>query len=138
LSSEQAIRLVERVFGAFTDRDAEALLEIAAPDIEFTAPTAARARAGAPYVGHDGMRRYLSDVTGVWRELRVIPQTFRAKGDCVLATGRVYARDHEGAIVDSPAGWIFLVRGDAIACGRVFENAEDAVAAFDARPDPDA
>jgi ketosteroid isomerase-like protein len=134
VSDERAIQLVTEVFEAFTARDQEALRGLVAPDMEFTAPTAAIARAGAPYVGHDGMRHYLDDVASVWRELRVIPQHFRAKGDCVLATGRVYARDHDGSIIDSPAGWLFLVRGDVLACGRAYERAEDAIAAFEARP----
>jgi ketosteroid isomerase-like protein len=133
--NDAATRLVERIFDAFTQRDEAALLTVIARDMEFSAPTADIARAGAPYVGHEGMRQYLADAAGVWRELRVIPQAFRAKGDCVLVTGRVYARDHEGAIIDSPAGWIFLVRGDVVACGRAYERAEDAIAAFEARPE---
>src|SRR3954451_1520421 len=111
-------------------------MQLVAPDMEFSAPTAAIARAGAPYVGYEGMHNYLADVGSIWRELRVIPQQLRAKGNCVLVTGRVYARDHEGSIIDSPAGWLFLVRGDVLSSGRVYELPEDAVAAFEARPEP--
>jgi ketosteroid isomerase-like protein len=124
------------MFDAFTRRDDAALLELVAPDMEFSAaPTAAVARGGAPYIGYEGMREYLNDVSSVWRELRVIPQSFRADDDCVLVTGRVYARDHEGSIIDSPAGWVFRVRDRVVVSGVVYERAEDAVAAFDERSD---
>jgi ketosteroid isomerase-like protein len=136
VTDEASIQLVRRLFEAFTRRDEGAMLALIASDMEFSAPTAAITRTGAPYVGQEGMRQYLSDAATVWRELRVIPQSFQAKGNCVLATGRVYARDHQGSIIDSPAGWLFLVRGDLLVSGRVFERADDAVAAFDARPDP--
>ena len=67
-----------------------------------------------------------------------LAQTFRTRGGAVvLALGRVYARDHEGAIIDSPAGWLLRVRGPRIAFVRVFESADEAVAAFEAAgPDP--
>ena len=132
MTPEPPVQLVTRVFEAFTRRDLGALLGLVAPDVEWFAQTAAIARGGAPYVGHDGMREYMEDIRSVWRELRVIPQAFRSDGDRVLATGRVYARDHHGSIIDSPAGWIFLVRGGLVASARVYDRAEDAVTAFDA------
>jgi ketosteroid isomerase-like protein len=123
------------MFDAFTRRDQAALLDLVGPDMEFSAPpTAAIARRAAAYMGYEGMREYMADVASVWRELRVIPQSFRADDGCVLVTGRVYARDHEGSIIDSPAGWLFRVREGLVVSGRVFERAEDAVAAFDERP----
>jgi ketosteroid isomerase-like protein len=132
VTPEPSVRLVTQVFEAFTRRDLGALLGLVAPDVEWFAQTAAIARDGAPYVGHQGMREYMEDVGRVWRELRVIPQAFRSEGDRVLATGRVYARDHHGSIIDSPAGWVFVVRGDVIASARVYDRAEEAVTAFDA------
>ena len=128
--SEQ-VMLVRRAFDAFTRRDVEAVLELVAPDFEFTAPrTAERTRGGEPYRGRDGIREYFEDVAGVWRELRVIPQQFKREGDRVLALGRVYARDHQGSVVDSPAGWVWEVEDELLAYGRVYERPEDAVRAF--------
>lgn len=132
MSPDDAIELVTKLFEAFTRRDADAILNVVSTDVEFHAPTADIARRGRPYVGAAGMRDYLADVARVWRELRAIPQTFREHDGCVLATGRVYARDHEGSVIDSPAGWLFRVREERVVSGRVYERAEDAVAAFDA------
>lgn len=130
------VEIVRRLFEAFTARDLEGVLAMAAPDLEFHAVTAERTRAGEPYRGEEGMREYFADVARVWRELRVIPQTFRTKaGGVVLALGRVYARDHEGAIIDSPAGWLLRTRGSQIAYVRVFELAAAAVEAFEAEPE---
>jgi len=132
VTPDASVQLVSRLFDAFTRRDPDALDGLIAPDMEFFGPTADIVRGGAPYVGREGMREYLDDVAQIWRELRVIPQSFRVEGDRVLATGRVYARDHEGSIIDSPAGWIFTVGKDRVLSGRVYARAEDAVAAFDA------
>jgi ketosteroid isomerase-like protein len=133
VSTDPSIQLVTQLFDAFTRRDHDALRDMVGPEMEFSAPTAAIARGGAPYVGGEGMSQYLDDVASVWRELRVIPQSFRSEGGSVLATGRVYARDHEGSIIDSPVGWVFEIRDGAVVSGRTFERAEDAVAAFEAR-----
>lgn len=133
MTDAEAVELVRRLFEAFTARDLEGVLAVAAPDLEFHAVTAERTRAGEPYRGEEGMREYFADVARVWRELRVIPQSFRTReGGVVLALGRVYARDHEGAIIDSPAGWLLRTRGSQIAYVRVFELAAAAVEAFEA------
>jgi ketosteroid isomerase-like protein len=133
VTDADAVELVRRLFEAFTARDLEGVLAVAAPDLEFHAVTAERTRAGEPYRGEEGMREYFADVARVWRELRVIPQSFRTReGGVVLALGRVYARDHEGAIIDSPAGWLLRTRGSQIAYVRVFELAAAAVEAFEA------
>jgi ketosteroid isomerase-like protein len=131
VKTDPSIQIVARMFDAFTRRDLVTLLETVGPDMEFAAPTANIARDGAPYIGHDGMREYMADVTRVWRELRVIPQSFRAENDRVLATGRVYARDHQGSIIDSPAGWVFRVSDGQVVRGRAYERSEEAVAAFE-------
>ena len=138
MTGEDDVELARRLFEAFTVRDLGGVLAVAAPELEFHAVTAERTRGGEPYRSEDGMREYFADVARVWRELRVIPQTFRTRGGgVVLALGRVYARDHEGAIIDSPAGWLLRVRGPRIAFVRVFESADEAVAAFAAAgPDP--
>ena len=122
--------LVRRAFDAFTRRDVDAVLELVSPDVLFNAPTAQRAHSGEPYRGRDGMRQYFDDVATVWRELRVIPQSFRSEGGRILAVGRVYGRDHEGSVVDSPAGWVWEARGGLLVYGRVYERPEDAVRAF--------
>jgi len=43
--------------------------------------------------------------------------------------GRVYARGEGGYISDSPAAWLWRIRGDLICWGRVFTSRADALEA---------
>lgn len=128
-TASENIQLVRRVFETFTERDIEGMLALAAPDIEFWGPTAAFAREGRPYAGHEGMRDYFADVARLWRTLEVVPHDFRDLGDRVLVFGRVYARGEGGYISDSPAQWIWGVAGGRITWGRVFTSRAEALAA---------
>ncbi len=129
---QEQLAIVRRAFAAFTRRDADALVGLSADDVEFVLVTAQRTRGGAPYRGAVGVRAYFTDVAGVWRELRAIPQEFRTREGVVLALGRVYARDFEGSLIDSPAGWLWQLRDGRVAYCRVFDRPEEAVEAFQA------
>jgi ketosteroid isomerase-like protein len=95
----------------------------------FEPVTARMVGGGDPYRGHDGMRAYLSDVDRVWQELRLSPDAFHEGADgVVVVTGRVYAWG-AGRVIDSPAGWLFRLRGESIVYGRVFETASGALEA---------
>jgi ketosteroid isomerase-like protein len=123
------IQLVRRLYEAFTNGDIDAMLQVVAPEMEFWGPTAAFARQGEPYVGHDGMRQYFADVARVWRTLEVVPHDFRDLGDRVLVFGRVYARGEGGYISDSPTQWLWQVSDGRVVWGRVFTSKADALAA---------
>jgi len=122
--------LVERAFDAFTDRDLGALLDAAAPDIELNAPgTAALARQGKAYRGHEGICTYFRDVARIWEELEVIPQEYRDLGDHVFVTGRLRARGQGGLIIDEPAYWSVELRGGQIRKLSAFTNRKQALGA---------
>jgi len=131
MAREELVEVVQRLFDAFSRRDIDAATELVHPDIQLVLVTGDRTRGGRPYRGLDGLRAYFDDVGKVWRELRVIPQEYRTREETVLALGRIYARDLEGAIVDSPAGWIWRVEHGRVVYARVFERPEEAIAAFD-------
>ena len=116
------------MFDAFNRRDIDAALAVVDEQVEFLAPTAEIANDGKPYVGHDGMRKYYSDVAAVWKELEVTPTDLREVGDAVLALGRVYGRAEGGYIQDSPAQWVMRFRGDKVRSIRVFTNRTSAFA----------
>jgi ketosteroid isomerase-like protein len=120
--------LVRRAFDAFNSRDIEAALPLMDPAVEFHAPTSELANDGQPYRGHKGMRKYYDDVGDVWQELEVMPAEFREIDEHVLAFGRVYGRGEGGYIQDSPAQWVFTIRGDLIVCVKVFTNRGAALA----------
>jgi ketosteroid isomerase-like protein len=122
------IEVVQAVFAAFAERDLEAVLELAAPEIEFIAVTSDYAGRTEPYRGHEGIRQYFRDVAEVWDELRLTPTDYRIVGEQVLVTGRVSARSPARAVSGS-TGWVWLVRAGKVVRGRVYPSAEDAIAA---------
>ena len=132
MEEEEQLAIVRRAFAAFTRRDADAFVALSTDDVELVLATAERTRGGAPYRGAEGVRAYLSDVAAVWRELRAIPQEFRTRDSVVLVLGRVYARDFQGSLIDSPAGWLWQLRDGRVAYSRVFDRPEAAVEAFHA------
>jgi ketosteroid isomerase-like protein len=124
---EAAIELTEAMFEAFTARDVEAMVGLLDPEMEFfPIGTARLTGSDAPYRGHDGMRRYFADVEDVWQELRVVPQHYELTGDRVLVTGRVYARDRQGGVIDSPAGWLWEIKDRRFTRGQVFDDPDEA------------
>jgi ketosteroid isomerase-like protein len=128
------VEIVQRIFTAFEQRDADAVVALCVPDVLFEPVTAHVAAGGDPYRGHDGMRAYIADVARVWQELRPSPDEFReGDGGIVVATGRVYAWG-AGRVVDSPAGWLFRLRGGRMAYGRIFETASGALEAAGMAP----
>jgi ketosteroid isomerase-like protein len=122
------IEVVQAVFAAFAERDLEAVLELAAPEIEFIAVTSDYAGRTEPYRGHEGIRQYFRDVAEVWDELRLTPADYRMVGQQVLVTGRVSARS-PARVVSGSTGWVWRVRAGKVVWGRVYASAEDAVAA---------
>jgi ketosteroid isomerase-like protein len=124
------IEVVKETFAAFAARDLEAVLALAAPDIEFSAVTSEHAGRTEPYRGHAGLRQYFRDVAAVWEELRLTPREFRARGDLILVTGKVTARSRSRTVSGS-TGWIWRVRDGKVTYVRVYASAADAIAALE-------
>jgi ketosteroid isomerase-like protein len=117
------IAVVREAFGAFARRDLAALIELTDPEVEFFAPTAMLANEGSCYRGHDGIARYLHDVTRVWNRLEVIPEGFREVGNHVVVTGRVRAEARDGLEIENPAAWIWELREGRLCWGCVYDEA---------------
>jgi ketosteroid isomerase-like protein len=118
--------LVERtrqIFEYFSRRDATAMLELCDPAVEFFPVTAAMVADGRPYVGHEGIRRYLADAARIWEQLLVEPSEFhRAGDDTVVVAGRVYAWG-VGRVIDAPVGWVWRFSPAGLAVyGRVYDS----------------
>jgi ketosteroid isomerase-like protein len=120
------VGVVRRVFDALSQRDVPALLELAAPDIEFFAPaTAALTRQGRSYRGHDGIMRYMRDVGRVWDELELIPNSFHESGeDQVIVRGRLRARGRSGVLLDEGANWLVQLHDGKIISSRPLGTAD--------------
>src|ERR1700757_1968782 len=126
LSKEQAI---VRLFDAFSRRRLQDALPLLAEDVVFAPMTAQVTRAGEPYRGHDGIRRYIADVEERWTELTLRPTKIKAAGNAVVALGLVSGRGVAGAFQDAPTTWVFKFRGDQVAHAQIFS---DAVNVFEA------
>ncbi|MEA2286126.1 MAG: hypothetical protein QOJ21_2169 [Solirubrobacteraceae bacterium] len=113
--------IVREVFDAFSRRDLGTLTALCDPEIRFSPATGRIAGRDAPYVGHEGLRRYLADVARVWEELHSEPDVFIELDDRVLCTGRVYAWG-VGRAIDAPAGWVWRVRDGRLVEGQVYET----------------
>jgi ketosteroid isomerase-like protein len=124
------IEVVKAAFAAFAARDLEAVLALAAPDIEFSAVTGEHAGRTDPYRGHEGLRQYFRDVAAVWEELRLTPREFRSHGDLILVTGKVAARSRTRTVSGS-TGWIWRVHDGKVTYVRVYASAADAFAALE-------
>lgn len=112
--------LVHNVFEAFAARDADALLEIMTPEIEFFGPTATVLNEGKCYRGHDGIRRYFQDVDQLWNRLDIEPAKYREVGNHVVVMGRVRAQARDGLELDAPAAWVWRIEHGKIAWGCVY------------------
>ncbi len=122
--------LVRRLFEAFNQRDAEAIVELCSEQMEFVSVTGGEAGRESPYGGRQGLRDYLADVEKVWEELLITPGRVERQGDRLLVVGRVYLRSRELGIRDMPAAWIWELRDGSFVRGEVFVDPAQALARF--------
>jgi len=123
--------LVGRLFHAFNQRDAVAIVSLCAPEMEFLTVTGGEAGHDAPYRGPDGLREYLADVERVWEALLITVGSVERQGNRLLALGRVYVRSRELGIRDMPVAWIWNVEDGLFTRGEVFVDPAEAVSRFE-------
>jgi ketosteroid isomerase-like protein len=114
--------LVEALYEAFSVRDLEAVIALIDRKFVFRPAVTAELTNRPSYHGHAGMRQYFDDIERVWAELRLVPQRFQAEGDALLVLGRVYARTVAGALIDTPAGWVWEGRAGRLTRCSAYES----------------
>jgi ketosteroid isomerase-like protein len=108
-------QVVRRAFQRFGARDAEGLVALMHADGEIY-PYAIDERRGEGYRGHDGVRRYVADVTGIFESFNVDIDELRDVGDgVVLADGRIRGKTLDGMEIDMAAAWLWTVREGRVA-----------------------
>ena len=118
--------LVRRAYQAFSERDLDALMKIADPQIEIHTVTGMIAGRDEPYRGHEGLMAYLRDVAELWDEIELLPGDFHELSDSRLVVfGRVRAR-RELAVIDAPNAWLWEVAEGRIRSARVFGDPQSA------------
>jgi serine phosphatase RsbU (regulator of sigma subunit)/ketosteroid isomerase-like protein len=123
--------LVARLFHAFNQRDAVAMVSLCAPEMEFFTVTGGEAGHDAPYRGPDGLREYLVDVERIWEALLITLGAVERRGNRLLASGRVYVRSRELGIRDMPVAWLWDVSDGLFVRGEVFTDPAEAASSFD-------
>jgi ketosteroid isomerase-like protein len=116
--AQESIETVKSLFRAFAQRDPERVLAYLHPQVRLWVVTAAVARDGRPYVGHDGIRQYFDDVDRVWRVLELLPLEFEQVGEAIVVLGEVRARGPAGEL-RRPAAWTWRFRDGLVIDGRV-------------------
>ena len=123
----QNTRIVRMVFDAFATRDVERLTRLVDRGVMIE-PLSTPVERRTPYLGIDGLRRYLTDLDTTWDQFEISVDRFQGGGDHVVATGRIYAQ-HRDLVADDPAGFVFKLRDSRVVWAKVYPSPDDALAA---------
>jgi ketosteroid isomerase-like protein len=103
------VEIVRRAFQAFNARDVEQLVNLSTADCEWL-PFRAQLE-GIVYRGHEGIRRFVSDIDNEWERYQIDPVEFRDRGERVAVVGQIRAFGRgSGFDIGSTAGFVFELR----------------------------
>jgi ketosteroid isomerase-like protein len=85
----------------------------------------------SPLRGRDAIAGYLEGLAESGVIAKLTSLQFEQDGDRVLVTGRIWLRDPEGSISDSPGAWIFEFQDEKVAVVRGFRDPGAAREALD-------
>ncbi len=122
--------VVASLFEAFSRRDLQSTLGLVHPEVVFQPMTAAVTRAGEPYRGHEGIRRYAEDVERHWVQLIISPTQIRSAGRAVVALGLVSGSGPGGSFEDAPTTWVLKFRDGLVAHAQIFSDERNVVDAL--------
>lgn len=122
IPKEEAVR---RLLDAFNKRQIADALVLLHPEVIFQPMTAEVTRAGEPYCGHEGIRRYAADVQAQWDELILHPAQIRAAGQAVVVLGMVSGSGHAGSFENAPTTWVFKFSEGLVIHAQIFSEARN-------------
>jgi ketosteroid isomerase-like protein len=118
------VETVRAVYDAFARRDLEGALVHIAPSCELHLEGTARAVGRSePYVGHDGLREYFSDVARVWQELTLHAEDIRVVPGSVVVIGHISGL-RNGQRMRRAAVWTWRLSGGKATYIRVADMGE--------------
>jgi ketosteroid isomerase-like protein len=125
--SQENVEIVRRAFQAFNERDVDELVSLSTPDCEWR-PFRAQLE-GMVYQGHEGVRRFVSDMDDDWERYRIDPVDIHDRGGRVAVVGRVRALGRGSSVeIDSSAGFVFGLSGARISRVTSHSNPDAALA----------
>ena len=126
-----SIEIVDRAYQAFKDLDAEALVALSDPEIEFGTSAAAP---GGTYRGHTGIRRYVKEIEGAFghRWDAEIDRIADAGDDRVILIARVFGQGKAGEPLELHVAHVWELRDGKLLRGTVYLDPEAALDAVEA------
>jgi anti-sigma regulatory factor (Ser/Thr protein kinase)/ketosteroid isomerase-like protein len=124
---ERNRRVVMELFDAFATRDVARLMRLVDRGVMIE-PLSTPVERRTPYLGVDGLRRYLKDLDATWDRFEISIEQVRGGGDHVVAGGRIYAQQ-QSLVADDPAGFAFKLRDSRVVWAKVYPSAQEASAA---------
>ena len=127
--SQENVEVVKEAYRAINDRDDEAMLRLAASDVEIEASGLMLDQ--GTYRGHDGLRAYAESLRKVWGDsLRTHPEEFVEHGDWVMVMSRTSATGlTSGATVDALVAHVWTIRSGKIVRFGTFADRKTALEA---------
>ena len=120
--------MVRELFDAFAARDLARTTLLVDRGVMME-PMSTPVERRTPYLGVDGLRRYLRDLGETWEEFEVTTGELRADdGEHVVAAARIHAR-REDFIADDPAGFAFRLKDGKVVWAKVYPSHQEALAA---------
>jgi len=126
--SAESVDLAREVLANLGTGDAERLVALSDPQVEWHSFFALSE--GGVYRGHDGTRRYMSDLADAWESRAAEVDDDLGVGDIALLVGRIHYRGRgSGVESTSPAGWILEFRDRKLLRFRAFRDPAKALKA---------
>ena len=126
-----SIQTVQRAYEAFKRGDAEALIAVADPEIEFGTSAAAP---GGTYRGHTGIRRYMKEVEGAFGDRwdAEIERVAEVGEDRVILIARIFGEGRAGEPLELHIAHVWELRDGKLLHGTVYLDPEAALDAVEA------
>jgi ketosteroid isomerase-like protein len=127
--SRENAEVMRRMAAAVGQRDVATFLEVCDPGVEWRTSLSVISEGGA-YHGHEGVRRYVSDLEDAFETFDVTLDDVLALGDVALAVGRVrYCGKASGVAQTERFGWVARFERGRVIYLRAFREPEQAIAA---------
>jgi ketosteroid isomerase-like protein len=134
----ELIELIRVGFERWANEDFLGTLELFAEDCELK-PLLGQVE-GVTYRGHEGVRRWFTDVHTHWSAFRPQLHAFCERDSSLLVTGQIHAQGrHSGVEFDTPMYWRFTFRGRSVVkmeTSREPTDAHRAAGLTDTQPSP--
>jgi ketosteroid isomerase-like protein len=115
MSDQENIALIRRMYSAFGAGDLQTIIDSVDPKAEWTNHGPDTIPYAGSWQGHAQIRQFFKAIAESTSGGQVVPETFTASGDTVVATGRYRATvRNTGTKIDSPIAHLFTIRNGKV------------------------